>query len=249
MGKISCSVPDFDTFMAYLGEKGYISPKFSPQKLYDELKFYGLHNPDGSKARGWKSCVGAWWKVHKPLVRAYNKEQRQKEKRKAMRDQRNKIRKERAWQRHLDWEDTHKDYYRAYTDGSCGQKGKSYGAGGSAYVVLKDGELLHEASIGKECTTSNRMEVLAIVSVVNWLPPHSKVVIYSDSEYAIRVLSGQWKPKKNLDLVEMYNRIVQKHDKVEFSWVKGHNGNYWNEYVDQLATKETAKMKMQTENV
>lgn len=238
------TMPDFGIFAAWLAEKGYQGYKFDHRKLYDELRFFGLRNPDGTDARGWKSCATAWWRIHKPAVRKHEREERKKQHQKALRDQRNRERQERAYQRHLDWEENHRDYFRAYTDGSCDYMGgNSTGIGGSAYVILQDGVPIHEASIGKACTTNNRMEMLAIISVLNWLPAHSKVVVYSDSEYAIHVFLGHWKPKVNLDLVRMYQEKAARLDAVELSWVKGHHGNEWNEYVDDLAHTATVNMK------
>lgn len=248
MSKTSMLLPDFGSFVGYLTEKGWVGYKFAPEKLYNELKSYGCRKPDGTMARGWRSCVAAWWKLHEPIVRKHEREERRKAREKAKRDQRKKERKERAYQRHMSWEEKHRDYYRAFTDGSCEQYGTSYGIGGSAYVILQNGKIIHEASVGKACTTNNKMEMLAIISVLHWLPDHSKVVIYSDSQYAIMIFQGYWRPKKNLHLVEMFEREAKRHDAVEFSWVKGHNGNKWNEYVDNLATSATRRMVEKIEN-
>ena len=55
--------------------------------------------------------------------------------------------------------------YVAYTDGSCDNNSK-YKAGGSAYIVLKDGEIVRMKNHGRLQTTNNRMELLAIISAV-----------------------------------------------------------------------------------
>lgn len=131
--------------------------------------------------------------------------------------------------------------FDAWTDGSCNNL-SPYGEGGSAYVVLKDGVLIHEAKYGRIGTSSNRMELLAIISAVNWIPANSSVTIYSDSKYAINVLSGRWKAKVNTDLVRLYDTVASRLLEVRFVWVKGHSGLEWNEYVDELASSETERV-------
>ena len=131
--------------------------------------------------------------------------------------------------------------FEAWTDGSCNNL-SPYGEGGSAYVVLKDGELIHEAKYGRIGTSNNRMELLAIISAVNWIPANSSVTIYSDSKYAINVLSGRWRAKTNTDLVHLYDTIASRLKEIRFEWVKGHSGIEWNEYVDGLAGSETARI-------
>ena len=47
---------------------------------------------------------------------------------------------------------------------------------------------------------------------------------------------------KNRDLIHLYRReAAQK--KVTFEWVKGHNGDKYNEIVDAMANGEYNKMK------
>lgn len=128
--------------------------------------------------------------------------------------------------------------YTASTDGSCNNNSTER-VGGSSYVILQSGNIIKSAACSFTGTTNNRMELLAIVSVVNWLPERSEVVIHSDSQYSINALSGRVTPKtKNPDLIIKFKKIVlEKHIKVDFSWVKGHNGDRMNGYADYLAYK------------
>lgn len=125
-------------------------------------------------------------------------------------------------------------HYVAYTDGSCDNLSKER-AGGSAYVILKDGELVKMKNHGQLNTSNNRMELLAIISAVNACPDGSFIDIYTDSQYCILVLSKSYKPKKNPDLYELYKKCVAHVGGVRFHWVKGHDGNTYNELADQLA--------------
>lgn len=80
------------------------------------------------------------------------------------------------------------------------------------------------------------MEMLAIISAVCSVPEGSDLTVYSDSKYAINVFSGIWKPKKNRDLIIKYNERVKTLSSVCFRWVKGHNGDKYNEMVDSMCT-------------
>lgn len=65
--------------------------------------------------------------------------------------------------------------YVAYTDGSCDNHSK-YKAGGSAYVVLKDGDIVKMKNHGRLQTTNNRMELLAIISAAKSCPDGAYLV-------------------------------------------------------------------------
>lgn len=125
-------------------------------------------------------------------------------------------------------------HYVAYTDGSCDNLSKER-AGGAAYVILKDGEIAKMKNHGQLNTSNNRMELLAIISAVNACPDGAFIDIYTDSQYCILVLSKSYKPKKNPDLYELYKKCVAHVGGVRFHWVKGHDGNTYNELADQLA--------------
>ena len=130
----------------------------------------------------------------------------------------------------------------AYTDGSCDNLDPKR-PGGSAYIIFnEDKSLFRKASKGFIGTTNNRMELLAIISVVNALPKGSEVTIYTDSQYCIKAINSK-KPKMNLDLVNKYHQIASKLKKVSFEWVRGHNGNIWNEECDRMANGEYQKIK------
>ena len=124
--------------------------------------------------------------------------------------------------------------YVAYTDGSCDNNSK-YKAGGSAYIVLKDGEIVRMKNHGRLQTTNNRMELLAIISAVKSCRPGAYLDIYTDSQYCILVLGKNTLPKKNPDLYELYKKCSAHLAGVRFHWVKGHNGDIYNEMVDNLA--------------
>jgi ribonuclease HI len=137
--------------------------------------------------------------------------------------------------------------YIAYTDGSCNNLSRRR-EGGAAYIILQDDEIIKQASKGFVGTTNNRMEILAIISAVNALPVKANVSIYTDSQYAISVLSNRKKKQKlNMDLITLFRKVSYKLNNIEFHWVKGHIGNKYNELVDNMAY-EQYKLKSKEKN-
>ena len=135
----------------------------------------------------------------------------------------------------------------AYTDGS-GDNLNPHRPGGSAYIILdSDGNVVKKKSKGFMGVTNNKMELLAIVSVVNSLPSNTTVTIHTDSQYCILAINSK-RPQKNLNLLAMFHRIVaEKHLKVSFNWVRGHSGNKYNEECDRMANEEYKKKLQECE--
>lgn len=132
-----------------------------------------------------------------------------------------------------------------YTDGACsGNPGK----GGFGVILSYNGQF-KEISKGYECTTNNRMELLAAIEGLSALKEPCKVKLWSDSKYLIDAVNKNWieswqkkgwvnskKGKvKNRELFERLIELMNIHE-IEFCWVKGHDGNPQNERCDFLAT-------------
>lgn len=93
------------------------------------------------------------------------------------------------------------------------------------------------------------METQAAINGLNWLKHNrgtSEYVLLSDSMLLVKTAnewSFKWKSKgwrirkrgepKNLDLVKELHELYLFHNG-HFKWVKGHYGNKWNEYCDDL---------------
>jgi ribonuclease HI len=97
------------------------------------------------------------------------------------------------------------------------------------------GSTIKEAKKGFVGTTNNRMEMLAIISAVKSTPKNADLVVYTDSQYCITSFTNVKKPKKNLDLINLYHHCAAHLKSIEFRWVKGHNGDEYNELVDSMA--------------
>ena len=140
-----------------------------------------------------------------------------------------------------------------YTDGACsGNPGK-----GGFGVILSYMGKTREISKGYECTTNNRMEIMAALAGLNALKEPCKVVLYSDSKYLVDSVNQKWidswqkngwknskkESVKNRELFEELIRLLNIHQ-VEFKWVKGHDGHEQNERCDFLATSAAQSEKL-----
>ena len=132
-----------------------------------------------------------------------------------------------------------------YTDGSClGNPGP----GGWAWAI-PDGPF---GSGGESRTTNQRMEILAALEALRTLTPEEPpgIEVVSDSTYVVKCFTDRWwqgwqrrnwrnsqnKPVANRDLWEPLLELALEADRtVEFRWVKGHSGDRWNDFVDELA--------------
>jgi ribonuclease HI len=130
-----------------------------------------------------------------------------------------------------------------YTDGACSG---NPGPGGWG-VLLRYGTTEKELSGGEPDTTNNRMELMAAIQALEALTKPTRVKLHTDSQYvqkgATEWLAGWekrgWKtadkkPVKNADLWLRLQTAMAQH-KVEWIWVRGHDGHPENERVDRLA--------------
>ncbi len=119
-----------------------------------------------------------------------------------------------------------------YTDGAC------YGNPGPAGI----GALLEWRGQEKEISeflghgTNNIAELTAIQRALESVKnPRVPVRLFTDSSYAIGVLTQGWKVKENRELVAKIRGLLGKFPNLQLIKVKGHSGDPRNERVDQLA--------------
>lgn len=132
-----------------------------------------------------------------------------------------------------------------YTDGACrGNPGR-----GGWGAVLVYGKYEKEMSGGAPETTNNRMELTAAIEGLRALKEPCDVALYSDSKYLVDAFNLHWiedwekrnfregtkDEVKNPDLWKELIALTKIH-RVQFFWVKGHNGHDYNERCDALAT-------------
>ena len=142
-------------------------------------------------------------------------------------------------------------FVKIYTDGAA--RGNPDGPGGYGTVLhyVDNKGVLHEReySQGYVKTTNNRMELMAAIVGLEALTRPCEVEIYSDSRYLTDAFNKKWidgwirknwkrgknEPVKNRELWERLLKAMEPH-KVNFIWLKGHDGHEMNERCDTLAT-------------
>ena len=155
----------------------------------------------------------------------------------------------------------------AFTDGSGINKKnhKFYGYGGwGAYILINGREYYLQDGYRK--TTTNRMEIRAILEVLKFIKDkNNKVLIYSDSQYVVKTIMLGWYYKwescgwycKNSDLWKQVKKEVDTFmnngGSVVLKHIRGHQMNLSNELVmgnniaDILASyKQFKKYKVDT---
>lgn len=135
-----------------------------------------------------------------------------------------------------------------YTDGSA--RGNPGPAGYGIILEWIGTNYSKEFSKGFECSTNNRMELLAVIDGLSKINISNCVIsVYSDSKYVTDAINKgwvyQWKAKGfknrvNADLWKQFLTEIKKHQ-VEFIWIKGHNQHPQNERCDRLAVQASFK--------
>jgi ribonuclease HI len=127
------------------------------------------------------------------------------------------------------------DAIHVWTDGACTGNPGPAGAG----VVIVDGKDRVEISEYLGDGTNNIAELTAILLGLSRVTPEDRqrrvVVVYSDSQYSIGLLTQAWKAKANKELVEELRGVCRTFRDLRFVKVAGHSGIPLNERTDQLA--------------
>jgi ribonuclease HI len=120
-----------------------------------------------------------------------------------------------------------------WTDGAC--CGNPGAGGWAAVVVPPGGGGTVELSGGEPHTTNNRMEYMAAIEGLRSLDPGSSACIVTDSRLMLDSMTKWihgWKrrgwrtaggdPVKNQDLVRALEAEIERHARVRWHWVRGH---------------------------
>lgn len=135
-----------------------------------------------------------------------------------------------------------------FTDGASKN---NPGPAGYGLVIVHDGAVIHEASGSLGIATNVFAEMTAAVEALRFLQPRPDLVstVLSDNQMLIRGMS-EWLPgwkaragkKKdgkrvlNWHLWETLDSLASPLPTLTWKWVRGHDGNKFNEMADVLAS-------------
>lgn len=125
-----------------------------------------------------------------------------------------------------------------YTDGAC--KGNP-GIGGWGAILMYGDKTKEIYGYAPE-TTNNRMELSAVIEALKVIKRNCPITIFTDSQYVKRGITEwidgwikkNWKSVKNVDLWQELYPLSKQYD-IDWQWVRGHNGDKYNERADELA--------------
>jgi ribonuclease HI len=137
-----------------------------------------------------------------------------------------------------------------YTDGSC--DAEKFG-GWASILIYKD--VTKEFSGSASGTTSQRMELVAVIEGIRQVKEPCHIHIYSDSKYVVESIAKGWvlnwleddfklvdgNPRKNSDLWIEYLTVSSEHNIIPHK-VKGHSDNKMNNKCDWLAGMARRKL-------
>ncbi len=136
-----------------------------------------------------------------------------------------------------------------YTDGACS---RNPGPGGWGAILIYGDKIRKVSGFSAE-TTNNIMELTAFIEGMKILKEKCNIDLYTDSKYLTEsatlwlpnwIRSG-WKTssKKDVKNIELWKEIVafMSLHHINFNWVKGHDGNIYNEECDKMAREEITR--------
>jgi len=132
-----------------------------------------------------------------------------------------------------------------YTDGAC--RGNPGPGGWGVWLRWRGHD--REAHGGEPHTTNNRMELRAVIEALGLLSRPCRIRLHTDSQYVQKGMT-EWLPGwkrrnwrtaggeavKNADLWQALEAAAARH-RVEWIWVRGHDGHDGNERADALANR------------
>ncbi len=139
---------------------------------------------------------------------------------------------------------------KIYTDGAC--SGNPGPGGWAAIIPLNKNNIIIRG--GKENTTNNEMELMAVIEGLKSIDQSEKVDIYTDSAYIEKAFNENWidnwqnnnwktANKQDVKNKELWLELLEqtKKHKVNFIKVKGHSDNKFNNLCDKIAVEESLK--------
>ena len=131
------------------------------------------------------------------------------------------------------------DRFKAWTDGGWRQK---TGIGGWAFVMKPSGDGFaqdekSETVYPEAGPTNQRMELLAVIKVLDALPDRAEVIVHTDSQYVANTVNEGWNIRANMDLWKQFADASMNHE-VTVEWIP-RNSVPEHERADELAKAAT----------
>jgi ribonuclease HI len=133
----------------------------------------------------------------------------------------------------------------AYTDGAAVKNGKLGSIGFSAVLLV--GEERQEFSGGAPAdpASSNLAELKGIALAFEAIRSHGwkpqEVLVFSDSEWAVRSIRGEQQAATHTELIQQIRQEMRRLPKAEVNWVRGHIRHALNERAHVLANEAARK--------
>lgn len=140
-----------------------------------------------------------------------------------------------------------------YCDGSAVNSKDELNIGTWAFIVIQDNKIIYE-KVGYDNKAKNgKMELCGLLNSLKYIHLSGytdEVTIYCDSQYVVNGYNSWiWGWVKNnfkngkVKYINEWKEVFKLKDKkIKAKWVKGHNGNIYNERVDYLASTYRKKL-------
>ena len=144
--------------------------------------------------------------------------------------------------------------FTIYCDGSARNNGMTNAVGGYGYIVVNSqlNKIIERYVMREVDTTNQRCEMLAILSACEYVEKQSddEFIICTDSAYCFNAWKDKWyiRWEKNNKWVtskgesvknqDLWKRLLPyyKNPRYHFEKVKGHDTNYYNNFIDSLVS-------------
>lgn len=134
-----------------------------------------------------------------------------------------------------------------YIDGSVINNGSSNSPAGwgAVFIFPNTDETIELKEYIPAPSTNNRAEMSALLGALIEAQYRGikTLEFYSDSQYVIKSMNGEYRKKKNLDLWLLINRASQGLN-CTYTWVRGHADNKYNILADKLANEGRTEEKL-----
>lgn len=135
------------------------------------------------------------------------------------------------------------DHVTLYVDGAA-LPNPGHGGAGVVLLTTINGQTYKRAfgAYMGESVTNNAAEIFAAIAGLTTLKRSCAVTVYTDSQYLVGTMTKNWVRRVNNELWSMLDMAVGRHE-VTWQWVKGHNGDQYNELAHEYAERAAAERR------